>query len=442
MVEMNGLGEEGRIADVLSRYGNFALARYTPGGSLDTSFDGDGKAITDTGGTETAWALAIQPDGKIVAAGERTVNSFVGDFVLVRYHDAVRLYVQQDANFNVTAVTDSAGTVLERYIYEPYGSFTVLDADWAIDADGLSDNGQTHLHQGGRYDAVSGTYHFRNRDFSPSLGRWVQQDPMGYVDGMSLYEYVRSGPVTAVDPHGLSTLPANTQPTASAIVANALATLKAEHSQYLYYRAFALDAIMNRVIAEAGSTMASLATLSQGAQYNSITNSITLNGSDLQRNSSGIWRWDSDSVILHEMVHRVDDIEDFYLSGERIHFRSTLRRAEGIAYATETLFERIVGFRRMEDATDPKDAVRRWQAAWEKLGEYVEAPVWVGGEEKPSSRVTSHDMLSAHVLFGIGPDAFPIKILYEEFYKERGWEVCLPLPFLKRIPAIAEVWYR
>ena len=200
------LQKDGKIVLAGTSNGNFALARYTPSGSLDTSFDGDGKAITDTGGTETAWALAIQLDGKIVAAGERTVNSFVGDFVLVRYHDAVRLYVQQDANFNVTAVTDSAGTVLERYIYEPYGSFTVLNPDWLADEDGQSDYGQVHLHQGGRYDAVSGTYHFRNRDFSPSLGRWVQQDPMGYVDGMSLYEYVASSPVQSVDPSGLSLL--------------------------------------------------------------------------------------------------------------------------------------------------------------------------------------------------------------------------------------------
>lgn len=39
--------------------------------------------------------------------------------------------------------------------------------------------------------------------YSPSLGRWVQQDPTGYVDGMNLYQYVASQPVVAVDPRGL-----------------------------------------------------------------------------------------------------------------------------------------------------------------------------------------------------------------------------------------------
>lgn len=47
----------------------FALARYNTNGSLDTSFDGDGRVTTVFGGLTSALALAIQSDGKIVAAG-------------------------------------------------------------------------------------------------------------------------------------------------------------------------------------------------------------------------------------------------------------------------------------------------------------------------------------------------------------------------------------
>ena len=39
--------------------------------------------------------------------------------------------------------------------------------------------------------------------YSPTLGRWVQQDPAGYVDGASLYQVVRSSPASEVDPSGL-----------------------------------------------------------------------------------------------------------------------------------------------------------------------------------------------------------------------------------------------
>ena len=48
---------------------DFALARYNPNGSLDTSFSGDGKQTTELGGNDIAEGIALQSDGKIVLAG-------------------------------------------------------------------------------------------------------------------------------------------------------------------------------------------------------------------------------------------------------------------------------------------------------------------------------------------------------------------------------------
>jgi hypothetical protein len=45
------------------------LARLNPNGSTDTTFDGDGQATIDFGGSEIAVSVTVQPDGKIVAAG-------------------------------------------------------------------------------------------------------------------------------------------------------------------------------------------------------------------------------------------------------------------------------------------------------------------------------------------------------------------------------------
>jgi RHS repeat-associated protein len=47
-------------------------------------------------------------------------------------------------------------------------------------------------------------YHVRHRVYDADVGRWTRRDPLGYVDGMSLYEYVRSRPWYFRDPHGLS----------------------------------------------------------------------------------------------------------------------------------------------------------------------------------------------------------------------------------------------
>ena len=61
----------------------FALTRYNPNGSLDTSFSGDGKLTTDFGGAEHAFAIALQADGKIIVAGRSTAGD---DFALARYN--------------------------------------------------------------------------------------------------------------------------------------------------------------------------------------------------------------------------------------------------------------------------------------------------------------------------------------------------------------------
>ncbi len=63
---------------------DFALARYNSDGSLDTSFSGDGKQTTDFGDAEGASGVALQDDGKIVAAG-RTGTIGARDFALARY---------------------------------------------------------------------------------------------------------------------------------------------------------------------------------------------------------------------------------------------------------------------------------------------------------------------------------------------------------------------
>jgi uncharacterized delta-60 repeat protein len=77
---------------------DFALVRYNPNGSLDTTFNATGKVITPVGGG--AGSVVIQSDGKIIAAG----NS--GNFTLVRYNPNGSL----DSTFNGTGiVTTSVG---------------------------------------------------------------------------------------------------------------------------------------------------------------------------------------------------------------------------------------------------------------------------------------------------------------------------------------------
>lgn len=65
---------------------DFTIVRYNTDGALDTSFDGDGIVTTELGSTnDTASSVAIQSDGKIIAAGSLS-NGFESDFAVVRYN--------------------------------------------------------------------------------------------------------------------------------------------------------------------------------------------------------------------------------------------------------------------------------------------------------------------------------------------------------------------
>jgi uncharacterized delta-60 repeat protein len=75
------LQPDGKIIVAGYAQSDFALVRYHPDGSLDTAFGTNGKAITPVGvATDEAYAVAVQPDGKIVLAGRASTG-----FGLVRY---------------------------------------------------------------------------------------------------------------------------------------------------------------------------------------------------------------------------------------------------------------------------------------------------------------------------------------------------------------------
>jgi uncharacterized delta-60 repeat protein len=92
---------------------DFGLARYNTDGSLDTTFDGDGKLTTHFGVSDSAAAVALQGDGKIVAAGNVLIGSNF-DFGLARYNTNGSLDTTFDGDGKVTtgfADSDSANEV-------------------------------------------------------------------------------------------------------------------------------------------------------------------------------------------------------------------------------------------------------------------------------------------------------------------------------------------
>jgi RHS repeat-associated protein len=132
-------------------------------------------------------------------------------------------WAEQDANWNVLGIVNSSGVLTERYEYGAYGQrtpyisagssdpfctaattasrrFTVSGTvePWALCEVG---------HQGLMHDEENGLVLNRARYFAPQAARFLQRDPCSYVEGLDIYQYARSSPVTLVDPTGLRSAP-------------------------------------------------------------------------------------------------------------------------------------------------------------------------------------------------------------------------------------------
>ena len=112
-------------------------------------------------------------------------------------------FYHQDSIGNVVALTDSTGQVVEKYSYEAYGAPTVHDGSGAVIPQ--SAIGNPFLFNAQYYDQEIGLYSYRARHYDPTLGRFLQRDPMGFVDGVNLYAYVGNNPINWVDPWGFNT---------------------------------------------------------------------------------------------------------------------------------------------------------------------------------------------------------------------------------------------
>ncbi|HIK09829.1 MAG TPA: DUF4347 domain-containing protein, partial [Oscillatoriaceae cyanobacterium M33_DOE_052] len=81
-------------------HNDFAAVRYNSDGTLDTSFNGTGKAVTPTSGSyDEGYGMILQPDGKIVVVG-RAYTGTTWNFSLARYNSNGTL----DTSFNGTGI--------------------------------------------------------------------------------------------------------------------------------------------------------------------------------------------------------------------------------------------------------------------------------------------------------------------------------------------------
>jgi RHS repeat-associated protein len=97
----------------------------------------------------------------------------------------VALGYHRNQQYSITAMTTSTGAVAERYAYTAYGQPTIASASGSVLTS--SAVGNRYTYSGREWDETLGIHHFRARWMSPMTGRFLGRDPIGYVDGLNLY---------------------------------------------------------------------------------------------------------------------------------------------------------------------------------------------------------------------------------------------------------------
>ncbi len=104
-------------------------------------------------------------------------------------------FYHSNQQFSIGAITDSNGNLTERYGYNAYGKPVVISDSILVD--------NLYFFTGRQLDSETGLFYFRARYYDASLGQFISRDPIGFVDGMSLYRgYFASN---SLDWEGLAT---------------------------------------------------------------------------------------------------------------------------------------------------------------------------------------------------------------------------------------------
>ncbi|WP_042282548.1 RHS repeat-associated core domain-containing protein [Candidatus Protochlamydia sp. R18] len=147
--------------------------------------------LTETGNIETLKIPGLHGDDLAVTS----IAFEIKGEIFVPIHDI--------AGNVVSLIDPQSRELIENYRYTAFGEETVYNAYGEVEESSLVGNPWRFAEK--RVDQSSGLILFGLRFYDPITGRWISQDPAGFIDGPNLYSYLHNNPLNHLDRFGLAT---------------------------------------------------------------------------------------------------------------------------------------------------------------------------------------------------------------------------------------------
>ena len=197
--------EENRLTTVTRKVDNRVVGQYWYD-ALSRRIAKSANAAAVSSPVETVYFYDGERIVEEQSAGAITLATYIYgnyiDEVLTLDRAGQTYYYHQNSLWSVEVITDSRAAVVERYNYDAYGFPTVLNLlpanPWGTAHSAI---GNSWMFTGRQFDEETGVYFYRARYYDAVKGRFLQRDPLEYLDGMNLYAayFVPN----ALDPDGL-----------------------------------------------------------------------------------------------------------------------------------------------------------------------------------------------------------------------------------------------